>query len=103
MTMAVTPDWLIAVSTVLFAIGVLGVLLRRDAITVLMSVEIMLNAANLAFITFARMHGAAEGQVYGFFIMTLAAAEATVGLAIIIALFRLRQTTDVDVLKSMRW
>ena len=101
--MPVTPDWLLAVSTVLFAIGVLGVLLRRDAITVLMSVEIMLNAANLAFITFARMHGEAEGQVYGFFIMTLAAAEATVGLAIIIALFRLRQTTDVDVLKSMRW
>jgi len=91
------------VSAVLFAIGVLGVLLRRDAITILMSVEIMLNAANLAFITFARQFGQAEGQIYVFFIMTLAAAEAAVGLAIIIALFRLRSSTDVDELSLMKW
>lgn len=99
----VSPDWVLIVSAVLFAIGVLGVLLRRDAITILMSVEIMLNAANLAFITFARQFGQAEGQIYVFFIMTLAAAEAAVGLAIIIALFRLRSSTDVDELSLMKW
>ena len=99
----VTPEWVLIVSAVLFAIGVLGVLLRRDAITILMCVEIMLNAANLAFITFARQLDQAQGQIYVFFIMTLAAAEAAVGLAIIIALFRLRESTDVDELSLMKW
>jgi len=99
----VTPDWVLIVSAVLFAIGVLGVLLRRDAITILMSVEIILNAANLAFITFSRMHDQVDGQIYAFFVMTLAAAEAAVGLAIVIALFRLRETTDVDELNLMKW
>ena len=99
----VTPQWVLLVSAVLFTIGVLGVLLRRDAITILMSIEIMLNAANLAFITFARQFDRADGQVYVFFVMTLAAAEAAVGLAIIIALFRLRGSTDVDELSLLKW
>jgi len=99
----VTPEWVLIVSAVLFSIGVLGVLLNRDAITILMSIELMLNAANLAFITFARQFGEAAGQVYVFFIMTLAAAEAAVGLAIFIALFRLRESTDVDELSLMKW
>jgi len=99
----VTPEHLLLVSAVLFALGVIGVLLRHSAITILMSVEIMLNAANLAFITFARMFNHADGQIYAFFIMTLAAAEAAVGLAIVIALFRLRDSTDVDELNLMKW
>jgi len=99
----IDPDWVLILSAVLFAIGVTGVLLRRDAITILMSVEIMLNAANLSFITFARMYESAEAQIYVFFVMTLAAAEAAVGLAIVIALFRLRDTTDVDELNLLKW
>jgi len=97
------PQWLLVLSAVLFTIGAFGVLWNRGAITILMCVEIMLNAANLAFITFARQFDQAEGQIYAFFIMTLAAAEAAVGLAIIIALFRLRESTDVDELNLMKW
>jgi len=99
----VTPQMVLVVSAVLFALGVIGVLTRRGAITILMSIEIMLNAANLAFITFSRMHEQPDGQVYAFFIMTLAAAEAAVGLAIVIAFFRLRESTEVDELNLMRW
>ncbi|MEE8411474.1 MAG: NADH-quinone oxidoreductase subunit NuoK [Acidobacteriota bacterium] len=97
------PQWLLVVSALLFTIGAFGVLWNRGAITILMCVEIMLNASNLAFITFARQFDQAEGQIYAFFIMTLAAAEATVGLAIVIALFRLRESTDVDELNLMKW
>ena len=97
------PQWLLVLSAVLFTIGAFGVLWNRGAITILMCVEIMLNAANLAFIAFARQIDSAEGQIYAFFIMTLAAAEAAVGLAIVIALFRLRDSTDVDELNLMKW
>jgi NADH-quinone oxidoreductase subunit K len=93
----------LVVSTVLFALGVIGVLTRRGAITILMSIEIMLNAANLTFIAFARMYDQPDGQIYAFFVMTLAAAEAAVGLAIVIALFRLRESTEVDELNLMKW
>ena len=93
----------LAVSVVLFTLGTLGVLLRRGAITILMSVELMLNAANLAFIAFSRQAGTAEAQIYVFFVMTLAAAEAAVGLAIVIALFRLKETTDVDEVSLLKW
>lgn len=99
----VPPSWIVALSAVLFGIGVAGVLLRRDAITILMSVEIMLNAANLVFVACARQFDHAAGLVYVFFIMTLAAAEAAVGLAIVIAVFRLRDSTDVDELSLMKW
>ncbi len=97
------PQWLLVLSAILFTIGAFGVLWNRGAITILMCIEIMLNAANLAFITFARQFDQAEGQIYAFFIMTLAAAEAAVGLAIVIALFRLRESTDVDELNLMKW
>jgi NADH-quinone oxidoreductase subunit K len=99
----VDPRLVLLVSGVLFTLGVVGVLLRRGAITILMSIELMLNAANLAFITFSRLQGRPDGQIYAFFVMTLAAAEAAVGLAIVIALFRLRETTDVDEFNLLKW
>jgi len=99
----VEPRIVLAVSAVLFAVGVIGVLLRRGAIRILMCVELMLNAANLVFIAYARHYQEAEGQVYVFFVMTLAAAEAAVGLAIVLALFRLRETTDVDEINLLKW
>ena len=83
------------VSAVLFTIGVVGVLTRRNAIIIFMCVELMLNAVNLTFVAFAQVYGAA-GQVFVFFVMTVAATEAAVGLAIIIALFRHRQTVDLS-------
>jgi NADH-quinone oxidoreductase subunit K len=97
------PDKFLILSAVLFSLGVVGVLLRRGAISILMSIELMLNAANLAFIAFARQFGETDGQIYVFFIITLAAAEAAVGLAIVIALFRLRESTDVDELSLLKW
>ncbi len=97
------PQWVLVLSAILFTIGAFGVLWNRGAITILMCIEIMLNAANLAFITFARQFDQAEGQIYAFIVMTLAAAEAAVGLAIVIALFRLRESTDVDELNLMKW
>jgi len=97
------PEKFLILSAVIFALGVLGVLLRRGAISILMSIELMLNGANLAFIAFARQFGQAEGQIYVFFIITLAAAEAAVGLAIVIALFRLGDSTDVDELSLLKW
>jgi NADH-quinone oxidoreductase subunit K len=97
------PDKFLMLSAVLFTLGVTGVLLRRGAISILMSIELMLNAANLAFITFARQFNQTDGQIYVFFIITLAAAEAAVGLAIVIALFRLRDSTDVDELNLLKW
>jgi NADH-quinone oxidoreductase subunit K len=100
---AFEPRLVLAVSAILFSLGVVGVLLRRGAISILMSIELMLNAANLVFIAYARQYQEAEGQVYVFFVMTLAAAEAAVGLAIVIALFRLRETTDVDEINLLKW
>ena len=97
------PQHLLVLSAVLFAMGVFGVLWNRGAISILMCVELMLNAGNLAFITFSRMYDHADGQIYTFFIRTLAAAEAAVVLAIVIALFRLRESTDVDELNLMKW
>ena len=101
--MPLGPEKFLIISAVIFTLGVLGVLLRRGAISILMSIELMLNGANLAFIAFARQFGQAEGQIYVFFIITLAAAEAAVGLAIVIALFRLRDSTDVDELSLLKW
>jgi len=97
------PQQILILSAVLFAMGVFGVLWNRGAITILMCIELMLNAANLAFVAFSRMFDHADGQIFVFFIMTLAAAEAAVGLAIVIALFRLRESTDVDELNLMKW
>jgi NADH-quinone oxidoreductase subunit K len=80
----------------LFAIGALGVFLRRNVITVFMCVELMLNAVNLAFVAFARLHGNLDGQVIAFFVMVVAAAEVVVGLAILMAIFRARRSASVD-------
>jgi NADH-quinone oxidoreductase subunit K len=92
----------IALSLILFLIGAAGVLLRRNAIIVLMSIELMLNAANLAFLAFARSLGDLKGQVFAFFIISLAAAEAAVGLAILVGLYRNRQTVNLDEASLMR-
>ena len=86
----------LVLSTLLFAIGAVGVLTRRNAIVVFMCVELMLNACNLAFVTFARQHGNLDGQLIAFFVMVVAAAEVVVGLAIIVAIFRTRRSASVD-------
>ena len=83
-------------SALLFAIGVLAFVLKRNIITIFMSIELMLNAVNLSFVTFAHIHKALAGQVFVFFVMVVAAAEAAVGLAIIISVFRTRETLNVD-------
>ena len=90
-------------SLLLFAIGALGVFLRRNVITVFMCIELMLNAVNLAFVTFSRALGAFDGQVLVFFVMTVAAAEAAVGLAIVIALQRHKDSLDVDAFSILKW
>jgi NADH-quinone oxidoreductase subunit K len=88
--------WPLLLSAFLFTVGVIGVLVRRNAIVIFMSVELMLNAANLAFVAFARQMNSIDGQVFVFFVMTVAAAEVAVGLAIIVNLFRLRESVMVD-------
>ena len=92
----------VLLSLVLFALGTLGVFLRKNVITVLMSIELMLNGANLAFVAFSRAAGTLDGQVLVFFVMVVAAAEAAVGLAIVIALHRHRDTLDIDAFNVMK-
>jgi len=92
----VNPANYVFLSAVLFSIGAFGVLVRRNAIVVFMCVELMLNASNLAFVTFARIHGNLDGQVIAFFVMVVAAAEVVVGLAIIMTIFRTRRSASVD-------
>ena len=91
-----TPDYYLILAAVLFTIGATGVLVRRNAIVLFMCVELMLNAANLAFITFARQHGNLEGQIIALFVMVVAAAEVVIGLAIIMSIFRTRRSASVD-------
>ena len=91
-----SPIHYLALSAILFVIGGVGVLVRRNAIIIFMSVELMLNAANLAFVAFARMWGNLDGQVIAFFVMVVAAAEVVVGLAILMAIFRTRRSASVD-------
>jgi NADH-quinone oxidoreductase subunit K len=93
--MEVAPNWYLALSAVLFTIGTLGVLFRRNAIVVLMSVELMLNAVNLTLVTFSQSMGDPSGQMLVFFSIAVAAAEAAVGLAIVIAIFRSKVTVDI--------
>jgi len=92
----VSPSHYLYLSALLFTIGAAGVLLRRNAIVMFMCIELMLNAGNLAFVTFARMHGHLDGQAVAFFTMVVAACEVVVGLAIIVAIFRTRRNADVD-------
>ncbi|HET6753303.1 MAG TPA: NADH-quinone oxidoreductase subunit NuoK [Jiangellaceae bacterium] len=91
-----SPTPYLVLSAILFTIGGVGVLLRRNALIAFMSVELMLNACNLAFVTFSRMHGDIDGQVVAFFVMVVAAAEVVVGLAIIVTIFRTRRSASVD-------
>jgi len=99
-----TPlGYFMGLSAVLFAIGVAGVLIRRNIIVMFMSIELMLNAVNLAFVTIGRRMASMDGQVIVFFVMTVAAAEAAVGLGIIISLFRNRETVNADELNLLRW
>ena len=93
----------LTLALILFSIGAFGVFVRRNALVVLLSVEIMLNAVNLTLVAYSREFGAVDGQIFVFFVMTVAAAEAAVGLAIILAIFRRRRTTDVDDASLMRW
>jgi NADH-quinone oxidoreductase subunit K len=101
--MAVPTTNFVVFAALLFAIGAAGVLLRRSGISVLLGLELMLNAANLALVAFARQHGQIDGQVFVFFVMAVAAAEVAVGLALLVAIFRKRQSIDVDRLNVLRW
>ncbi len=102
MPSTVTIDWYIALSAILFTIGALGVLLRRNAILLFMSVELMLNSANLLFVAFARHLGDLDGQVLVFFVITVAAAEVAVGLALIVAIFRTKHSINIDEINLMK-
>ena len=94
-------EWFVVLSAVLFIMGVLGVLIRRNAIMIFMSIELMLNSANLALVAFARQWNDAGGQLLVFFVITVAAAEVAVGLALIDAIFRTKKTIDIDELHAM--
>jgi len=94
--------WLLLLSAIVFTIGVVGVLVRRNALIIFMSVELMLNAGNLVFVAFSRQLNSLDGQVFVFFVMTVAAAEVAVGLAIIVNMFRLRETIFVDEINLLK-
>ncbi len=98
-----TLNTYLALSAVLFSIGTAGVFLRRNLITILLSVEVMLNAVNLTFVAVDRFLGTVDGQIIAFFVITVAAAEAAVGLAIVIALFRHRETLTPDAFTTLKW
>ena len=98
----VPTSYFVLLSAALFTIGVLGVLVRRNAIVLFMSVELMLNAANLALVAFARERLSVDGQVLVFFVITVAAAEVAVGLALLVAIFRSKQTADVDEVSTLK-
>ena len=101
--MVVPLTWYLVLSGIIFSIGAVGVLINRNALVIFMCIELMLNAVNLAFVTFSRQQNSMDGQIFVFFIMTVAAAEAVVGLAIIIALFRNKATVNVDDINLMKW
>ena len=99
---AVPISWFLTLSAILFALGVAGFLFRRNIITVFMSIELMLNAVNLSFVTFAYQHKEVSGHLFTFFVMVVAAAEAAVGLAIILTVFKNRETLNIDDVDSMK-
>jgi len=98
----VPTSYYVALSAILFTLGVMGVLIRRNAIIIFMSVELMLNAANLVFVAFARQFMLLDGQIFVFFVMTVAAAEVAVGLALIVTIFRTKKSISVDDLNSLK-
>ena len=95
-------SWYLILSAILFVLGVAGFLFRRNIITVFMSIELMLNAVNLSFVTFSYKNGQNDGHIYSFFVMVVAAAEAAVGLAIILTVFKNRQTLEIDEVSSLK-
>jgi NADH-quinone oxidoreductase subunit K len=99
----IPPHHLLILSLVLVSIGIAGVLMRRNVIIILMSIELILNAANLNFVAYSRLWNNLVGQVFGVFNITIAAAEVAVGLAVVIALFRNRETVNVDEMNLMKW
>ena len=101
--MEITLNHYLAVAAVLFIIGLMGVIMRRNLLVIYMSLEMMLQAANLTFVAFSRFNHRIDGQVFVFFIITVAAAEVAVGLALIVALYRLRQTTQVQNLTTLKF
>jgi len=98
----VPASYYLALSVILFSLGVIGVLVRRNAIVVFMSLELMFNAANLVFVTFASYYQALSGQIFVFFVMTVAAAEVAVGLALMVAIFRAKKSIDVDQMNNLK-
>lgn len=98
----VPTSYFVLLSAVLFTLGVLGVLVRRNALVVFMSIELMLNAANLALVAFAQRWQSANGQIIVFFVITVAAAEVAVGLALLVAIFRTKRTTDIDEISTLK-
>ena len=100
--MSVAPEYYLALAGLMFTVGVIGALVRRNANVIFMFVELMLNAVNLAFVTISRMHGAVDGQVLVFFVLVVAAAEVVVGLAIITLIFRYRASANVDDISLLR-
>ena len=102
MTQTIPLTWYLAISAVLFCMGSLGVLIRRNPLIIFMSIELMLNAANLAFVAFARSYDVLSGQLFVFFVMTVSAAEVAVGLALIVAIFRSKHSIDVDQMSSLK-
>jgi NADH-quinone oxidoreductase subunit K len=99
----VNPAYYLFLAAALFTVGAVGVLIRRNAIVVFMCIELMLNAVNLTLVTFARMNGDIDGQVIAFFVMVVAAAEVTVGLAIIVTIFRARHSASIDDASLLKW
>lgn len=100
---SVAPGYFLALAGLMFTIGTVGVLVRRNAIVIFMFVELMLNAVNLMFVTFARMHGNVDGHALVFFVLVIAAAEVVVGLAILVAIFRRRASANVDAVNLLKW
>ena len=98
----VPVDYYIILSAILFIIGSLGVLIRRNPLIIFMSIELMLNAANLAFVAFANMYKNLDGQIFVFFVMTVAAAEVAVGLALIVQIFKAKHTINVDEMNNLK-
>ena len=102
MAQTIPLSYYLAISAVLFAMGALGVLIRRNPLIIFMSIELMLNAANLAFVAFARSFGVLTGQIFVFFVMTVSAAEVAVGLALIVIIFRTKHSINVDLMNSLK-
>lgn len=98
----ITVEWYVALSAILFTIGALGVLIRRNALIIFMSIELMLNSANLAFVAFARHFNDLDGQIFVFFVITVAAAEVAVGLALVVTIFRSKKSINIDEMNLLK-